>query len=419
MARAEKPAAPPKARHSGRREKRHLLAKNIGCAREFPLPPRRARFHAAGHVCLAVATMALAANGLCGAAGAPPRPRARDVGCIIGDLPPGKLNAITDVPGVRVGHATVIEGDSVRTGVTVILPHGGNLFQEKVPAAVYVGNAFGKLIGATQIQELGELESPIALTSTLNVWKVADALAEHMLGLAGNENVRSINVVVGETNDGGLNDIRGRHVTREHVLAALRGARDGPVAEGSVGAGTGTMCFGWKGGIGTASRAVGRYTVGVLVQTNYGGSLTIAGVPVYRHVRPPRTAPAGAGGSCMMVAATDAPLDSRNLERLAARALAGMARTGASFSNGSGDYVIAFSTAQELRVRPGERPAQAERDRNVLPNDAVSPLFRAVIEATEEAIVNSLFRATDVASRFGTARAIPIEEAVPLLRQAR
>ncbi len=349
---------------------------------------------------------------------APERPRAREVGIAIGDLPTGKHNAITDVAGVKVGHATVVEGDSVRTGITVVLPHGGNLFQEKVPAAVHVGNAFGKLVGSTQVQELGNIESPIALTNTLNVWKVADALAETMLELPGNDGVKSINVVVGETNDGGLNDIRGRHLGREHLRAAFAAASDGPVAEGSVGAGTGTIAFGWKGGIGTASRVVQGHTVGVLVQTNFSGSLTIAGVPIYKKLTPRRdrsagSAPAsGEGGSCMIVVATDAPVDHRNLERLAQRALAGMARTGSSFSNGSGDYVIAFSTASVLRIRTD---GSDKTGGPVLTNDATSPLFRAVIEATEEAIINSLFRASDVSSRFGAAHAIPVNEVVRLV----
>jgi D-aminopeptidase len=352
-----------------------------------------------------------------------PRPRARDVGIVIGDLPTGKFNAITDVAGVSVGHATVIEGDAIRTGVTVVMPHAGNVFQEKVPAAVYVGNGFGKLVGSTQIEELGNVESPIALTNTLNVWKVADALVDYMLHLPGNESVRSINVVVGETNDGQLNDIRGRAVTRDHVLAAIGAAKDGPVDEGSVGAGTGTICFGWKGGIGTASRLVADHTVGVLVQTNFGGSLTIAGTPIYKKLSPPkseRTRPdrPAAGrtsddGSCMIIVATDAPLDSRNLRRLAARALAGMARTGASFSNGSGDYAIAFSTSHELRIGSD---AAIKTGAATLANDAANPLFRAVIETTEEAIINSLLRATDMSSRFGSAKAIPVEDVVRLVK---
>jgi D-aminopeptidase len=314
---------------------------------------------------------------------------------------------------VKVGHATVIEGDAVRTGVTVVLPHGGNLFREKVPAAVHVGNAFGKLIGSTQVQELGNLESPIALTNTLNVWIVADSLAGYMLELPGNEDVKSVNVVVGETNDGRLNDIRGRHVSRDHVLAAIRAASTGPVPEGSVGAGTGTICFGWKGGIGTASRVLNNYSVGVLVQSNFGGSLTIAGIPVHKKLQP-RARRASEDGSCMIVVATDAPLDSRNLERLAQRALAGMARTGSSFSNGSGDYAIAFSTAESLRVRTNGSPRVAA---SVLSNDAANPLFRAVIEATEEAILNSLFKATDVSSRYGEGVAIPIDQVLRLVKQ--
>jgi D-aminopeptidase len=343
------------------------------------------------------------------------RPRAREAGIVIGELPTGTINAITDVAGVQVGHTTLMEGDAVRTGVTVVLPHGGNLFQEKVPAAVHVGNAFGKLVGSTQVQELGNIESPIALTNTLNVWRVADALTEYMLGVPGNERVKSINVVVGETNDGGLNDIRGRHVTDEHVVQAIRAASGGPVAEGSVGAGTGTVCFGWKGGMGTSSRVVGSHTVGVLVQTNFGGSLTVAGVPVYKSLQPAKPSIGRGDGSCMIIVATDAPLDSRNLGRLAQRALAGMARTGSSFSNGSGDYVIAFSTAEVLRIRASGGSAGAA----VLSNDAASPLFRAVIEATEEAILNSMFKATGVSSRSGSVQAIPIDDVVRLVKGGR
>ncbi len=339
----------------------------------------------------------------------PARPRVAEAGIRIGTLPPGKHNAITDVAGVRVGHATVHKGDRVRTGVTVVLPHGGNLFRDKVPAAIHVGNGFGKLMGATQVQELGNIESPIALTNTLNVGKVADALVAHMLALPGNEKVRSINVIVGETNDGGLNDIRGRHVEARHVEQALAAAKTGPVAEGSVGAGHGTICFGWKGGIGTASRRAGEYTVGVLVQSNFGGTLRVAGTPVPRHLGPARKD----DGSCMIVVATDAPLCHRNLERLAKRALAGMARTGASFSNGSGDYVIAFSTAKELRVRPGGDKTGAA----VLKNERMTPLFRAVAEATEEAILNSLFQATTVSSSKRTVSAIPLDKLLPLLRK--
>ncbi len=331
------------------------------------------------------------------------RPRARDLGIATGMLPPGPLNAITDVGGVRVGHTTLIRGDDVRTGVTAILPHGGNLFREKVPGAVFVGNGFGKLAGSTQVNELGEIETPILLTSTLNVPRVADALLDYMLSLPGNENVLSINPLVAETNDGGLNDIRGRHVGREEVLAAIRDARGGPVAEGSVGAGTGTVAFGWKGGIGTASRRAGQYTVGVLVQTNFGGDLMIAGVPVGRELR-------GEGrnsgdGSVIVVIATDAPVDHRNLRRIASRSMMGLARTGSFASNGSGDYAIAFSTARNAA--------------ELVANDAMSPLFAAVIEATEEAVLNSLFRATTVTGRGRTVEALPVERTVEILRRYR
>jgi D-aminopeptidase len=329
------------------------------------------------------------------------RPRARDLGITIGAMPTGPLNAITDVAGVRVGHATLIRGENIRTGVTAILPHGGNLFQEKVPAAVFVGNGFGKIIGTTQIEELGEIETPILLTSTLNVPRVADALLDYMLALPGNEQVRSINTVVAETNDGALNDIRSRPVGRDDVFQAIKSASNGPVEEGSVGAGTGTIAFGFKGGIGTSSRRAGSYTVGVLVQTNFGGSLMIAGAPVGRELN----AAGGGGaphGSCVMVIATDAPLDARNLKRIAARAIMGFARTGASGSNGSGDYAIAFSTSR------GVAP---------LANDAMSPLFLATIEATEEAIINSLLRATTVTGSGHTAEALPIEATKTILRK--
>ena len=338
-------------------------------------------------------------------AAAQTRPRAREAGVAPGILPTGALNAITDVAGVRVGHTTLICGEHVRTGVTVILPHGGNLFREKVPAAVFVGNGFGKLMGSTQVDELGELESPIALTSTLNVPRVADALLDWMLALPGNEDVRSINVVVGETNDGGLNDIRGRHVGREEVFAALRSAKGGAVEEGSVGAGTGTIAFGWKGGIGTSSRKLpaklGGWTVGVLVQSNYGGILTIDGAPVGRALGQHylRNELQNADGSIMIVIATDAPVDARNLRRMGARAMMGLARTGAAGTNGSGDYAIAFSTG-------GLKPAAP------LKNDDVSPLFLAVIEATEEAIYNSLFKATAVG---GKIEALPLEKVLSLI----
>jgi D-aminopeptidase len=306
------------------------------------------------------------------------RPRLRDLGVAPGVLATGPLNAITDVAGVRVGQVSVIRDENVRTGVTVVLPHGGNLFRDKVPGAVFVGNGFGKLMGSTQVKELGEIESPIALTSTLNVPRVADALIDYLLALPGNEQVRSVNVVVGETNDGQLNDIRGRHVGREHVLAAINNAKEGPVEEGSVGAGVGTIAFGWKGGIGTSSRklppALGGWTVGVLVQANFGGVLTIAGAPVGevlgRYYL--KNEVEHADGSIMIVIATDAPADARNLERLAARSMMGLARTGAAGTNGSGDYAIAFSTA-----RGGSAAATA-----AVTNDQMSPLFLATIEAT-------------------------------------
>ncbi len=344
---------------------------------------------------------------------AQPRPRARDLGIAPGIYPPGPLNAITDVRGVKVGHTTVVEGDRIRTGVTAIVPHEGNVFQDKVAGAVFVGNAFGKLAGSTQVAELGTIETPIVLTNTLSVGVAIDAVVRYTLSQPGNERVQSVNALVGETNDGGLNDIRGLYVTREHVLEAIRTAQGGAVKEGSVGAGTGTIAFGWKGGIGTASRRVERpgYTVGVLAQTNFGGNLTIAGVPIYKLLQPPsrrRTAADDDGaGSCMLVAATDAPLDARDLRRLAARAVFGLARTGSSYSNGSGDFAIAFSTSPEVRSRFGEIDARAHQ---LLPTDAVSPLFEAALEATEEAVYNSLFQATTVSSAIGTAEAIPVDK---------
>ncbi len=363
------------------------------------------------------------------------RPRARDIGVVVGVLPAGRLNAITDVAGVRVGHATVFKGASVRTGVTAILPHEGNLFQEKVPAAVFVGNGFGKLMGTTQVEELGELETPILLTNTLSVGRAADALVEWMLALPGNEEVRSVNAVVGETNDGQLNDIRGRHVGREEVFAALKSARGGEVEEGAIGAGTGTVAFGFKGGIGTSSRvlpaSLGGYTVGVLVQTNYGGVLTMNGAPVGRELgsyylkdrldAAPKSRAGdakemseSADGSIMIVVATDAPLDARNLKRLAARALLGLARTGSPMTNGSGDYVIAFSTATQNRVRAGERLRRVE----LLGNEAASPLFLACVEATEEAVYNSLLRAKSTTGHGGSrVEALPLERTVEILKK--
>jgi D-aminopeptidase len=350
--------------------------------------------------------------------------RARDLGIAPGVLQPGPLNAITDVAGVRVGHTTVIEGDRVRTGVTAVLPHEGNLFQEKVAGAVFVGNAFGKLAGSTQVNELGTIETPVVLTNTLSVGTALDAVVRYTLAQAGNEQVRSVNAIVGETNDGGLNDIRGLHITRDHVLDAIRSAKSGPVPEGTVGAGTGTMCYGWKGGIGTSSRRAGGYTVGVLAQTNFGGNLTIGGVAIYKVLQPPSRR-GGAGrdaeppgsehdGSCMLVVATDAPIDARELRRLAARAIFGLARTGSAYSNGSGDFAVAFSTAPDMRSRFNETAPQARR---MLGPDAASPLFEAALEATEEAVYNSLFQATSVRSAIGSADAIPVDRVLELVKK--
>lgn len=353
------------------------------------------------------------------------RPRAGDIGLVIGVLPPGPLNAITDVAGVRVGHKTLIEGDSIRTGVTAIVPHGGNLFREKVPAAIVVGNGFGKLVGSTQVDELGTLETPIVLTNTLSVFTAADALITYTLAQPGNEEVGSINPVVGETNDGYLNDIRARRVRAEDVLEAIRAAQGGPVAEGCVGAGTGTRCLGWKGGVGTASRRLpeklGGHTLGALVQTNFGGILTVDGVPVGEelgryYLEGCRRDPAGEGGSCMIVVATDAPLDARQLERLAKRALLGLGAVGSPMTHGSGDYVIAFSTAPELRVR--NEAGGKTITRNVLCDRRLSPLFQAAREATEEAILNSLLRATEVTGYQGhDAQAVPVDRLVEICRR--
>ena len=360
--------------------------------------------------------------------GSNPRPRARDIGLKIGILPTGPLNAITDVSGVMVGQTKVNKADNIRTGVTAILPHGGNLFKEKVPGAVYVGNGFGKLAGSTQVNELGEIETPILLTSTLSVPKVGDFLIDYMLAMSGNENVQSINPLVAETNDGFLNDIRNRPISRDDVFNALKNAKGGAVDEGSVGAGTGTVAFGWKGGIGTSSRklpdALGGYTIGVLVQTNFGGVLSIDGVPVgvelgkfYLKESVSRTvypAPGSdrADGSIIIVIATDAPLDARQLRRIAERSMAGLARTGSSMSNGSGDYAIAFSTKNRIKSNETIRNVQ------VLGNDAMSPLFQAVIEATEEAILNSLFKATTVTGKDKhTAEALPIDKVTDILRK--
>jgi len=375
---------------------------------------------------------------------APIRPRARDLGIRVGVLPLGPLNAITDVNGVMVGHTTIVRGDNVRTGVTAILPHNGNLFREKVPGAVVVGNGFGKLMGSSQVNELGEIETPVLLTSTLSVPRVADAVLDYMLGLAGNEDVQSVNPLVAETNDGYLNDIRGRHVSRDDVFAAIKNAKAGAVEEGSIGAGTGTVAFGFKGGIGTSSRklplVLGGYTIGILVQTNFGGILTINGAPVGRELGryylkeelaqtsvPERdrmedgltaNKETTADGSVIIVIATDAPLDARNLRRMASRAMMGLARTGAAGSNGSGDYAIAFSTSQDVRIRAAKQTARnAPGDIKSVSNDAMSPLFLAVIEATEEAIYNSLLRASTTTGRGHTVDALPLDRTIEILRK--
>lgn len=347
----------------------------------------------------------------------------RAYGVTIGVLQSGTSNAITDVPGVLVGHKTLINGDDVRTGVTAVLPYRGNIFQQKVPAAIHVGNGFGKLAGSTQVEELGNLETPIILTNTLSVPTAADALIDFTFSFDANKNVQSVNAVVGETNDGYLNDIRGRHVAKHDVLDAIASAHGGAVEQGNVGAGTGTIAFGFKGGIGTSSRKLpdnlGGYTVGVLVQTNFGGVLNVAGVPVGKaldkyYLRDELND--SPDGSCMIVVATDAPLSSRNLKRLARRAMLGLGLTGGIASNGSGDYVIAFSTNASLRV-PYESTAST-RQMAVLRNDAMSPLFMATIEATEEAIINSLFHAQDMIGRDGhKVEALPLDEVLPLMKQ--
>ncbi|MBC6489776.1 aminopeptidase [Flavihumibacter stibioxidans] len=351
------------------------------------------------------------------------RPSARELGLAIGVLPTGKWNAITDVSGIKVGHSTLLKGDSVRTGVTVILPHDGNLFQQKVPAAIYTGNGFGKLAGSTQVQELGNLESPVVLTNTMNVATAMEAVITHTIAQPGNENVMSVNALVGETNDGWLNDIRGRHVTQHDVLDAIKNATGGPVPEGSLGAGTGTVCFGFKGGIGTASRKLpvdlGGYTVGVLVQSNFGGVLQVDGVPVGEELKKfsfSNELLNNVDGSCMMVVATDAPLDSRNLHRLAKRAFMGLAKTGGIASNGSGDYVIAFSTYKGNIVP--HNTAATELQMTVLHNDEMSPLFMAAIEATEEAIINSLLKAETVKGfKEHTAEALPLPQLRDILKK--
>ncbi|QMW02544.1 P1 family peptidase [Spirosoma foliorum] len=344
--------------------------------------------------------------------------RPREYGIQLGVLPTGTHNAITDVPGVRVGQVTLKQGQNIRTGVTAILPHQGNQFQQKSPAAIYIGNGFGKLMGYSQVEELGTLETPIVLTNTLSVPTAADALIDYTLTQSGNEQVRSVNSVVGETNDGFLNDIRGRHVTKQHVLDALKQASTGPVEEGNVGAGTGTVCFGFKGGIGTSSRklpaSLGGYTVGALVQTNFGGVLQIAGVPVGVALGK-YSFKENLDGSCMIVVMTDAPLDARNLKRLAKRAFMGLARTGGIASNGSGDYVIAVSTAYQI---PHDTKSSFD-EMKVLRNDNASPLFLAAIEATEEAIINSLFAAQTLTGDQGhTVEQLPVNKVVDLLKKA-
>lgn len=349
--------------------------------------------------------------------------RCRDYGIEIGVMKPGKLNAITDVSGVRVGHTTIIEGDNVRTGVTAILPHPGNIFMEKVPAAIYIGNGFGKLTGYSQVEELGNIETPVILTNTLSVPVASSALITYTLSQEENRNVQSVNPIVGETNDGYLNDIRGRHVTEDHVLAAIQNAVEGVVPEGNVGAGTGTVCFGYKGGIGTSSRvlpeSLGGYTVGVLVQTNFGGVLDINGVPAGKELKNysyRQQIEQEADGSCMIVVITDAPVGAMSLKRIAKRAILGLARTGGIASNGSGDYVIALSTAPELRIPYSSSSKYYET--KILRDDYLSPLFLAAIEATEEAIINSLFAARTVTGRDGHKTvSIPVSEVIELMKK--
>jgi D-aminopeptidase len=347
--------------------------------------------------------------------------RIRTYGIDLGVLPPGPLNAITDVPGVKVGHTTLILGDSIRTGVTAIVPHPGNLFQEKVPAAIYIGNGFGKLAGYSQVEELGTVETPIVLTNTLSVSAAMEGLIRYTLDQPGNETVGSVNALVGETNDGRLNDIRGRHVTPQHVLEAIRKAAQGPVAEGNVGAGTGTVAFGYKGGIGTSSRRVparaGGYTVGVLVQANFGGILILNGINLARALdKVPNSYREDTDGSCMIVVLTDAPLDARNLKRLAKRCMLGLARTGGIASNGSGDYVVAVSTAPENRV--AHTPDSLVLEARTLHNDFMSPLFLAAAEATEEAIWNALFAAESMEGNGGArVEALPVETVLKIVRE--
>lgn len=353
------------------------------------------------------------------------RPRAREAGIVIGILPTGALNAITDVGGVKIGQVTLVEGANVRTGVTAILPHEGNLYQDKVPAGFAVGNAYGKFMGSTQIRELGEIETPIVLTNTLNVPEAAAGIIEWTLKQRGNEDVRSVNAIVGETNDGTLNDIRARRVRPDDAVAAIEKAREGPVEEGAVGAGTGTICFSWKGGIGTSSRKLpsnlGGWTVGVLVQTNYGGVLQVGGVPVGealgQYYLKDELSKASADGSVIVVIATDAPLSDRNLERLAHRGLLGIARTGSPMTNGSGEYSVAFSTSPNVRRTP-ERRARPSTIVD-LPNEQMSPLFEAAVEAAEEAAINSLFKATSMDGNGRHIDQLPVEKVVKLYKRAR
>lgn len=346
--------------------------------------------------------------------------RASDCGIRFGTMEKGPDNAITDVRGVKAGHVTLVEGDDVRTGVTVVVPHGGNIMQEKVPAAMYIANGFGKMTGYSQVEELGNIETPIVLTNTLSVPTAADALIDHILSLGENrKSIKSVNPIVGETNDSFLNDIQGRHVEKKHVLEALRNAVSGPVTEGPVGAGTGTICFGFKGGIGTSSRLIpeddGGYTVGVLVQTNFGGDLKISGIPVGRLLEHSGDSDS-VDGSCMIIVATDAPITARNLKRLAKRAVFGLALTGGYCSNGSGEYVIAFSTAEDLRIHHQQGNDFFVGNRE-LRNDRMTPLFRAVIEATEEAVINSLFAGKETFGYQGHGvKALPIEKVLMILK---
>ena len=346
--------------------------------------------------------------------------RLSDYGIKIGIYEIGKYNSITDVEGVKVGHFSLFKNDNIRTGVTAVLPYTGNIFMNKVPAAIYIANGFGKLTGYTQVEELGVIETPIILTNTLSVPTAADALIDYVLSIDDNRKyVRSINPVVGETNDGSLNDIQGRYLTKENVIAAINNATSGPVEEGSIGAGTGTVCFGYKGGIGTSSRVLpkerGGYTVGVLVQTNFGGNLTIAGIPVGEKLKNDKELNSG-DGSCMIIVATDAPITSRNLKRLAKRAIFGVARTGGHCSNGSGEYVVAFSTAKDLRI-PYYSSENDFLENKELRNDKMTPLFEAVIEATEEAILNSLFMSKTVTGKNGlTIEKIPVEKVIRILK---